>query len=214
MSRLSAQSIHELCVAEKPLISPYSPEKVVVNGKSAGRSSASYDCCIDHDLELGVNPAFMIADHVMKWGFTQPQLLKEALEANPPMTALAYTQEDFWMPANVSGDVCDKSSYARVFVSAFNTFFDPGFHGNGTLELVNLSDKPVSIKKGDPICQFIFTWLDRPTDRPYDGKYQHQTKGAHPARYELPNGAYMLLEHVGPTGAVDPATLQLIARPE
>lgn len=116
--------------------------------------------------------------------YCDDQELFELLAANPPMKALAYTVEDFWMPANVSAAVADKSSYARVFVSAFNTFFDPGFHGNATLELVNLGDEPVEYKKGDPVCQFIFSYLDMNTEQPYDGKYQHQTKAAHPARFE------------------------------
>ena len=191
MSRLSAQSIHRLCEANvRPLIAPYNREKVVINGKSAGLSSASYDCCIDHDLTLGVNPAFIIAEHVMTLGLTAEKFLQKTLKDNPPMTALAYTVEDFWLPADVSGDVCDKSSYARVFVSAFNTFFDPGFHGNGTLELVNHSEKRIVIKKGEPICQMIFSWLDEASDRPYTGKYQHQQRGAQAARFERADGSW------------------------
>jgi dCTP deaminase len=98
--------------------------------------------------------------------------------------ALAHTEEDLLIPTDVSAQVCDKSSYARVFCSAFNTFIDPGFKGNLTLELVNHGDKPVIIRKGDPIVQVLFTRLDQPTDRPYSGKYQHQTKAAHGARFE------------------------------
>ena len=153
---------------------------------------------------LGLSPAEIIAKHIAAgktvdilwidpWG--KPQLkqhpdLVAALEANPPMRALAYTVEDFAFPDNISGDVADKSSYARVFVSAFNTFFDPGFEGNATLELVNLGPEPVVYKKGDPVCQFLFSWLDRKTDRPYRGKFQHQTKKAHGARYEFAEGGY------------------------
>ncbi len=58
-------------------------------------------------------------------------------------------------------------------MTLFNTLFDPGFVGNATLEIVNLSDQVVEIKAGDPICQFVFHWLDASTDRPYSGKYQN-----------------------------------------
>lgn len=183
--RLPAQTIADLCQGPRPMISPFSPEKLVINGKSAGLSSASYDCRIDHDLVLGVNPAHIIAAHILKHGFHDAIFLQEKLKANPPMSALACTVEDFDMPTDVSGDVFDKSSYARVFVTAFNTLFDPGFKGNATLELVNLGDEPVTYRKGDPVCQFVFERLEEPTERPYAGKYQHQTKGAHGARYEL-----------------------------
>lgn len=188
-SQLSAQSILELCLeTNTPMIKPFVEHKMIVNGKSYGLSAASYDCRIDHDLILGINPAHILANHFMRhgsFGKSNEELIA-TLKANPPMAALAYTMEDFWMPNNVAGAVCDKSTYARVFVSAFNTFFDPGFHGNGTLELVNHGTAPVIYKKGDPVCQFLFNWLDEPTMIPYNGKYQHQEKAAVGPRLEEP----------------------------
>ena len=169
------------------LITPFSKERNVVNGKSWGLSAASYDVRIGHDLVLGPNPGeFMLeAVSVLADGdLNEIAALKRKLRSLPPSRALAHTMEDFWFPRNVAGAVCDKSSFARVFVSAFNTFFDPGFHGNATLELVNLGPETVRIEAGDPICQFLFHFLDRPTDRPYRGKYQGQAKGAQPAIYE------------------------------
>jgi dCTP deaminase len=198
VSQLRAQSIHQLCVGtNKPLIVPYSEDRLVINGKSAGLSAASYDCRIDHDLVLGINPAFIIANHILAGkplvevasGMCDPELA-ELLANNPSMTSLAFTVEDFWFSDSVTGAVCDKSTYARMFVSAFNTFFDPGFHGNATLELVNHGPKPVTYKEGDPVCQFLFNHLDGPTDRPYDGKFQHQTKKAHGPRLENADGTW------------------------
>ena len=175
MSQLSAQSIAELCrprrffglVKQTPMIDPFIPEKVVANGKSFGLSSASYDVRIAHDLELGYIGG-----------------------CGPFHFALANTIESFNMPDNVVGYVCDKSSFARVFVSAFNTLFDPGFRGNATLELVNLGNRPVIMKAGDPICQFTFHWLDRKTDRPYRGKYQGQTAAPHGPRHDNGDGSW------------------------
>ena len=162
MSRLRAQSIRKLCrdkkwfglVSQQPMIVPFVNEKRILNGRSYGLSSASYDCRIAHDLSL-----------------------------EPQECSLGNTIEDFYIPHNVSADVADKSSFARVFVSAFNTFIDPGFQGNLTLELVNHGKYPVHMKKGDPICQIIFTWLDGKTDLPYKGKYTNQT-GPQPAIFE------------------------------
>ncbi len=155
MSQLSAQSIRKLCLSSPPLIHPFVGAKVVVNGKSYGLSAASYDVRIAHKLSL-----------------------------LPGEAALAHTVEDFHMPLNVVGYVVDKSTYARRFVTAFNTLLDPGWHGNLTLELVNLGNSPVDIEAGDPIVQIAFHWLDEATDRAYDGKYQGQTKAAHGPRYE------------------------------
>lgn len=155
MAQLSAQSIRKLCECERPMVYPFVAEKKVVNGTSYGLSAASYDVRIGHDLVL-----------------------------HPKQSSLAHTFEDFCMPDNVVAYVVDKSTYARRFISALNTLIDPGFVGNLTLELVNLGNHVVHINSGDPICQIAFHWLDEPTEIPYKGKYQHQTKEAHGARYE------------------------------
>lgn len=144
MSQLSAQSILRMC-QQYNMITPFVSEKVVVNGVSYGLSAASYDVRIAHDLTL---------------------MSREA--------ALANTVENFNMPTDVSGYVKDKSTYARRFLSAFNTFIDPGWRGNLTLELVNHGPSPIDIKAGDPIAQIVFHWLDEQTALPYEGKYQNQ----------------------------------------
>lgn len=170
------------------MIHPFIGAKVVVNGKSYGLSSASYDCRIAHDLTLGPNPAYLLADMLTRERQYTPDavmtLYRSRLPGLPPSHALAHTIEDFHMPDNVSGLVADKSTYARVFLSAMNTFIDPGYKGNLTLELVNLSCKPIYIKEGDPIVQVLFFELDEPTEIGYSGKYQHQSKAAHGARYD------------------------------
>lgn len=184
--QLSAQSIRRLCSNEKPLITPFSDEKQVVNGKSFGLSAASYDVRIAHDLTLGPNPVFLLAQMGATWPASQwlvPDWAQK-LTNYPASKALAHTLEDFDIPDNVVGYVVDKSTYARVFVSAFNTLLDPGWRGNLTLELVNLGHELVEIKAGDPIVQIAFHWLDERTDRPYRGKYYDQTKEAHGPRYE------------------------------
>lgn len=135
-----------------PLIYPFIPERGVVRGKSFGLSGCTYDCRIAHDLHL------------------------------PRGTCrLAYTIEQFNIPIDVCGSVLDKSTWARVFVSAFNTHLDPGWCATEegdtnhlTVELANLSDKEVSYLEGDPVCQVKFEWLDQPSSRPYRGKYLSQ----------------------------------------
>ena len=174
MAQLSAQSILKRCRGPRPMISPFSEEKVVINGKSYGLSAASYDITIAHDLQLGMHPGYLLADLLRSEDDPMKALCMFKEHLPPPSFALAHSVEDFIIPDNIVGYVCDKSTYARLHVSAFNTVFDPGFEGNATLEVVNLSDRPVVIRAGDPICQLVFHWLDMPTDRPYAGKYQRQ----------------------------------------
>lgn len=187
MSVLSAQSIRRLSMADPPLVSPFS-EREVVRGKSFGLSSCTYDCRIAEDLVLEPMPFEMIAEFMREnraenWANTMRRSagLQQAIGK---WRALASTIERICLPDNVCASVLDKSSYARVFVSAFNTHFDPGFHGWATIELTNLGTETVRYQRGDPVCQFKFEWLDEPTELPYRGKYQNQETGPQPARFE------------------------------
>ncbi len=188
MSQLCAQTLEALCRADRPLITPFSAEKVVLNGKSYGLSAASYDVRIAHDLVLGPSPDRLLISMMQanrNWhALTVLEAWADKLTSLPPPNALAHTEEDFDIPTNVVGYVIDKSTYARVFVNAFNTLLDPGWKGNLTLELVNHGSEAVEIKAGDPIVQLAFHWLDKPTKLPYVGKYQNQTKAAHGPRYD------------------------------
>lgn len=144
MSVLSAQSIRRLCLGEKPLISPF-VERGVANGCSYGLSACTYDCRISQDITL-----------------------------QPLFNVLVSTIERFCLPTNICGSVFDKSSLARLSVSAFNTHLDPGWEGWLTVELVNFGDETVRFVAGDPVCQVKFEWLDEETELPYRGKYQNQ----------------------------------------
>ena len=176
MTVLSAQSIRRLCITAQPLIAPFT-ERGVVNGKSYGLSACTYDCRIDQYLCLEPIPFWLVANFIAD--HTRIDWAQAArIAGNFPSVkwrALASTMERFAIPHNVCGSVLDKSSFARVFVSAFNTHLDPGWDGFLTVELVNLGDTVVEYKQGDPVCQIKFEWLDEPTDLPYVGrKYSDQ----------------------------------------
>ena len=150
MTVLSAQTIRKRCQYwsgepnPRGLIHPF-VERGVVRGRSYGLSSCTYDCRISHNLLIPVR-----------------------------QSRLAVTMERFNLPHDVCGSVLDKSSWARVFLTAFNTHLDPGGEGYLTLELSNLGDECIDLQEGDPICQVKFELLDKPTELPYVGKYQNQ----------------------------------------
>ena len=102
----------------------------------------------------------------------------------PGAFALASTVEHFAIPDDIVGFVLDKSSWARQGLSLFNTVMEPGWKGYLTLELANLSGKPIAIFEGSPIAQIMFQRLAEPTESPYVGKYQNQQKGPQPAILE------------------------------
>ena len=195
MTGLARQSIKKLCDpthTERPMIEPFRDHSEIINGMSGGLSCASYDLHIAHDLVLGVHPGELIAKHLLHYGdFRGITELRTTLYTNPPFRSIAHTIEDFDIPTQVRSTIADKSTYARMFVTALHTFFDPGFRGNCTLELINLGPEPVVYKAGDPVCQMLFEWLDVPTDKPYAGKFQNQARGeAHGPRYQNQDGTY------------------------
>ena len=170
-----------MATSVRPLVAPFT-ERGVVRGKSYGLSACTYDCRIDQDLVLEPMPFSLIAEQIKNPGITWSDrewngLLVESVRYR----ALASTMERFAFPHNVCGSVLDKSSYARVFVSAFNTHLDPGWDGFLTVELVNLGDTVVEYQRGDPVCQIKFEWLDEPTELPYVGR-KYSDQPARPAK--------------------------------
>lgn len=151
---LPAQTIRQLCNGPRPLISPFC-ERGVIRGRSFGLSACTYDCRIADGLIIPVGQA-----------------------------RLAATIERFIFPPNICGSVLDKSTWARCFVSAFNTHFDPGFEGFATIELANLGTEAAIFEPGDALIQMKFELLADATEEPYRGKYQMQEAGPQEARLE------------------------------
>lgn len=130
-------------------------DRGVYNGASFGLGPASYDVTLGQELIIP-----------------------------PGGFVLGSINEYINLPAHISAQVADKSSWARQGISLFNTFVDPGFKGYLTVEIANHSQWGVCIPKYSPIAQLIFNTLDEATDRPYRGKYQDQPAKPIHAKYE------------------------------
>lgn len=100
---------------------------------------------------------------------------------------LSHTLQWIEVPNQLSCQLTGKSSLARLGLLVHTTagWIDPGFHGQITLELVNLSRKPIKLEAGDPVGQLVFQWLDRPSVRPYGsdglGSHYQGQKGTTPS---------------------------------
>ena len=142
---LSAQTIRQRCKRER-LIDPFH-ERTVDQGLTFGLSPAGYD------IRLG-DPE----------GVTLP----------PHDYQLGVSLECFFMPRDLIGNVCDKSTWARQGVTLQNTIIEPGWRGYLTLEFINHSPRRLFLPHGIPVAQIVFNRLDKPTGHPYRGKYQDQ----------------------------------------
>lgn len=125
-----------------------------------------------YDLQLGF---IRVENHLEDSGLIQPG---EFL--------LASTLEVVLLPSHIVGRIEGKSSWARRGLIIHTAgFVDPGFRGTLTLEITNLSAKPLYLKRFDLIAQIAFSYLDRPAVNPYgspglNSHYQNQL-GPEPA---------------------------------
>lgn len=99
----------------------------------------------------------------------------------PNECVLATTFERVEIGAGLVARVEGKSSWGRKFLMVHSTagFIDPGFKGQITLELKNLSNVMITLPVGCMIAQISFQWLDGAAERPYgtaglNSHYQNQ----------------------------------------
>ena len=100
---------------------------------------------------------------------------------NPSQFVLGSTLEYVEIPNHLVSRLEGKSSLGRIGLLIHSTagYVDPGFKGNLTLELSNVSNLPITLYKGMKIGQMSFTQLTTPVEIPYgsdvlNSKYQGQ----------------------------------------
>ncbi|MEX2212427.1 MAG: dCTP deaminase [Gaiellaceae bacterium] len=115
--------------------------------------------------------------------------LDTAFILHPGEFVLGSTLERIRLPDDLVARLEGKSSLGRLGLLIHSTagFIDPGWDGQVTLELSNVSNLPITIYPGMRIGQVSFVQLTEPAERPYGSggvgsKYQGQ-KGPVPSRY-------------------------------
>ena len=103
----------------------------------------------------------------------------------PGQFALASTIERFEIGHKVAGRLEGKSSLARLGLIVHTTagFFDPGFRGYATLELLNVSPRPILLRPNMPIAQMAFFQMLSTPEHLYNGKYQDQGQDPEASHY-------------------------------
>lgn len=104
----------------------------------------------------------------------------------PGAFALGASYEHVALGKGIAARVEGKSSLARLGLLIHLTagFIDPGFVGNITLEILNVSTNPIKLHSYMPIAQIAFHKLESWSITGYVGKYQ-DSKGAVESRYHL-----------------------------
>lgn len=149
---------------------------------------ASIDLRLSSDLLVFSSKFYPSKFHPIEYG-KQPIMEKVSIPyiLEPGEFLLGSTSEWVEVPNDLVARVEGKSSLGRIGLMVHVTagFIDPGFRGNITLELKNLSDALIKLEEGMPICQICFEKVFGKVLRPYgsDGlgsKYQG-SKGTRPA---------------------------------
>lgn len=156
------------------------PEKVVAHGMSYGLSEAGYDIRIKQEIRF--YPVSRDAELSKKF---RVMTITDGIftgDDDEGRFTLASAIEEFQMPTNLLGRVCDKSSWARKGLSVFNTVIEPGWKGFLTLELVYHGNTEMIIPAGAPIAQILFEKIKNHAK--YNGKYQFQTSEPTPSKYQ------------------------------
>lgn len=102
----------------------------------------------------------------------------------PGQFLLGTTWEYVSMPVTHIGFVVGRSSWARLGLQIECAgLVDPGFQGELTLEMHNMSSKPIMLTPGDRICQLAVAAMASAPSKPYGGPGSHYQgqRGATPS---------------------------------
>jgi len=118
------------------------------------------------DLRLG--------DEVYDVTSDERYTVSESVTVDPGDRLLGHTWGTIDMPDDLAGQVTGRSSLGRLFVTVHQTagWIDPGFTGEITFEIANLSHSVVELAVGQRVAQMVFFRVDNPSDS-YGGQYQN-----------------------------------------
>lgn len=91
----------------------------------------------------------------------------------PKQYELVATMETVELGLNIAAFMHIRSSLAREGVIGSFAVVDPGFRGQLTLNLHNVSNKEITLNEGERIVQIVFHSLGSSAKKGYNGSYQN-----------------------------------------
>lgn len=141
--------------------------------------AASYDVRLSPEIRR-IDPRIECLDPSIEQPYTFVEVLNHAFILHPGEFILASSVERVRLPDNMVAQLAGKSSLARLGIQIESAgFFDPGWNGQCTMELVNLTQRPVRLFPRMKIAQLVFSTTNSSAARPYGhpelgSKYQNQ----------------------------------------
>ena len=163
---LSDRSIKQAIEAGTIVIEPYSPRDV---------QPASVDFHLANKILVFRNSTLPYIDLKKEVPNLTDEVTvddDEPFMLHPGEFVLGSTLERLTLPNDVVARIEGKSSLGRLGLMIHSTagFIDPGWSGNLTLELANVSRLPITLYSGMRIGQISFQELTTEVDRPYGSK--------------------------------------------
>lgn len=159
--------------------------------QAANLQPASYDLTLDRhylvpDPDITeVDLADVQAGHMLPYTASP----EEPIVLSQHDFILASTRETVTIPADLLGRVEGKSSLGRLGLIVHITagFIDPGFHGQITLEIVNLAPWGLVLYPGQRIAQIAFSEMSQMPRKPYGsaGNHYQGQQGPVESRFRL-----------------------------
>ena len=176
-------------VDEKNMISPCERWQVRENGViSYGVTAFGYDMRLGNTLKVfnrrskygtdkAIDPKMLSDADYFDEISTDNAPVGSPLWLPPNSYALGYSVEYFKIPSNVMVLVIGKSTYARAGILINVTPGEPGWEGQWTIEIANLTPRHVKVYPNEGISQCVFFEGETPTTTYADkkGKYMYQT---------------------------------------
>ena len=176
---LSDISIEERCKSENPMIEDFDADNL---------QPASYDVHLADKLKyyevsnyISYKAVLDPASHKALNCVVKKVDIKYYYLLLPGKFVIGCTNEKVNIPKDIACRFEGKSSLGRSGLLTHVTagFIDPGFSGQITLEIKNISDIPIILRKDMAIGQLSFDLLDRPCRDPYgsNGSHYQNQKG-------------------------------------
>lgn len=100
------------------------------------------------------------------------------IDFQPKVYHLTHTLEKISLPDDICGFLTVRSSLQRNGLFFLPIFMHPGFTGQITLQVINFSNREISLPADQRVAQVMFMQLDQPVEKGYgeydDSKYQDQ----------------------------------------
>ncbi len=163
-------------------VSPFDPERV---------QPASVDLLLDHYVRTLAGPRWAVIDvaDVRPRHTKLHEIGEDGWLLAPGDFILASTLERVILPEDLAARVEGKSSLGRLGLTVHVTagFIDPGFCGQITLEIANLSGRPIRLHRLMPIAQLCLIPMSAAPERPYGsaGNHYQDQYGPTESRYQI-----------------------------